>query len=260
MMPVRLLLQRGWSRTAKRTWPVVYLLHGGSENYKSWTKNTDVEKLSSRHGVIVVMPEGGSNGGYTDWLVGPQWETFHLTELRRLLETKYRAGRRRAVAGLSTGGYGALIYAARHRGMFEFAGSYSGFASTLTAGVPEVLLTGLPGKDLEKFLMWGNPVINSKIWKQHDPVHQAHRLRGTRLYVSCPRNGVKGPLDPPTAQAVDPAEAFVYYTVKPFLKRLRELKIPVTTHLYDKGTHSWVYWERELKRSWPMMMRAIKAS
>jgi S-formylglutathione hydrolase FrmB len=51
------------------------------------------------------MPEAGPFGWYSDWWnhgAGgpPAWETFHLRELRRLLERDYGAGHRRVVAGL----------------------------------------------------------------------------------------------------------------------------------------------------------------
>ena len=69
------------------------------------------------------MPEAGQVGFYSDWRArsgGPsRWETFHLTELRQLLERDWRAGNRRVVAGLSMGGLGAMAYAARHPGMFR---------------------------------------------------------------------------------------------------------------------------------------------
>ncbi|MEO5873578.1 MAG: alpha/beta hydrolase-fold protein, partial [Streptosporangiaceae bacterium] len=173
---------------------------------------------------------------------------------------EYRANHRRAVAGLSTGGYGALMYSARHQGVFRFAASFSGYGSALLPGVPEILMNGLPGSGLEKFRMWGSPTINRNIWLEHDPIHQAEKLRGTPLFISSARNGSKGPLDPPTAQAIDPAEAFIWYTMEPLLARLAELDIPVNTHIYDKGTHSWVYWEDGLHRAWPLIMDAIKAT
>ncbi|MFC0037523.1 alpha/beta hydrolase [Actinomadura rayongensis] len=271
-LPVRLMLPQGWSKTADRTWPVVYAFHGGNENYQAWNTHTDIAARSLRRQVIVVLPEGGYAGGYTDWWNygfggSYAWETFHLKELRPLLEQEYRAGTKRAAFGQSTGGYGALIYAARHPGMFKYAAAYSPFASLLTAGVSTVLNTGLDGLkgwnglgfNVDKYTMWGDPFWQHDIWEQHDPVSQAANLRGTKLYVSVAKNGLPGPLDPPTAQFADPAEAFCYYTTKPFLDRLKELNIPVKTHLYERGTHSWVYWQDELDRSWPAMMRAIGA-
>jgi S-formylglutathione hydrolase FrmB len=255
-MKVRILLPKGWSR--RRTWPTLWLLHGGDDTYTAWSRRSPVKKMTANRKVIVVMPEGGPGGGYTNWLVGPQWETFHLVELKHLLERRYNANHRRAVAGLSSGGYGALIYAARHPRAFKFAACFSGYGSTMLPGAPEVLLTGIPGSSAEKFLMWGQPQLNKAVWQAHDPLHRAAGLRGTGLYISCARHGVKGPLDPPTAQAVDPAEAFVYYTTKPLVARLKQLRIPVTAHLYAKGTHSWVYFVHEFRRAWPQITKALR--
>jgi S-formylglutathione hydrolase FrmB len=37
----------------------------------------------------------------------PDWETFHVTEVRQILDRGYRAGTQRAIAGISIGGFGA---------------------------------------------------------------------------------------------------------------------------------------------------------
>jgi hypothetical protein len=63
----RVLLPRGWSRSATRTWPVVYAYHGGRDTYVSWTRSTDVEQLAADYGVMVVMPDTGFAGWFTDW-------------------------------------------------------------------------------------------------------------------------------------------------------------------------------------------------
>ena len=121
---VRLLLPRRFQAQPHRRWPVLWLLHGCCDTYQSWTRSTDVEELAALADVLVVMPEAGQVGFYSDWRApgrgGPsRWETFHLTELRQLLERDWRAGNRRVVAGLSMGGLGAMAYAARHPGMFR---------------------------------------------------------------------------------------------------------------------------------------------
>ena len=41
----------------------------------SWTRSTDIERLSRDADLLVVMPEGGGAGFYSDWLSGPRWET-----------------------------------------------------------------------------------------------------------------------------------------------------------------------------------------
>ena len=109
---VRLLTPNGWEqRHPGDRWPVFYLLHGCCDTYDSWTRETDVEELRRLREVLVVMPEAGPFGWYSDWWnhgAGgpPAWETFHLRELRRLLERDYGAGHRRVVAGLSMAGSG----------------------------------------------------------------------------------------------------------------------------------------------------------
>jgi diacylglycerol O-acyltransferase / trehalose O-mycolyltransferase len=138
---VRLLLPRHFTTQPNRRWPVLWLLHGCCDTYQSWTRSTDVEQLAGLADVLVVMPEAGDVGYYSDWYhpgrVGPsRWETFHLTELRQLLERDWRAGDRRVIAGLSMGGLGAMAYAARHPGMFRAAASYSGVLHTRYQGDP----------------------------------------------------------------------------------------------------------------------------
>src|SRR5690348_14134839 len=101
---VRLLLPGDFATQPERRWPVLFLLHGCCDTYQSWTRSTDVERLTARGDVLVVMPDGGKAGFYSDWLVGPRWETFHLIELPRILQRDYRASTVMAIAGASMGG------------------------------------------------------------------------------------------------------------------------------------------------------------
>jgi diacylglycerol O-acyltransferase / trehalose O-mycolyltransferase len=150
---VRLITPVGWSRERPR--PVIYLLHGCCDTYDSWTRETDVETLPQLRDVLVVTPEAGDVGFYSDWLRGPAWETFHLEELRALLERDYGAGTRRAIAGLSMGGLGAMGYAARHPGMFGAAASFSGVLHPLADAQ---WLLGLFGSFADDPLaIWGDP-------------------------------------------------------------------------------------------------------
>jgi len=94
--------------------PVLWLLHGGFGSSADWATVGDAEALTANLPMIVVMPDAGTGGWYTDWLrgtpEGPQrWETFHLDELRPFIEARYqtRTDREsRAIAGLSMGGSG----------------------------------------------------------------------------------------------------------------------------------------------------------
>lgn len=70
---VRLLLPKGWSKSASRTWPVLWLLHGGGGNHRDWTANTHVEQLAADRDVLVVMPETSGCSSYSDWYNYGAW-------------------------------------------------------------------------------------------------------------------------------------------------------------------------------------------
>ncbi|GGO81561.1 alpha/beta hydrolase [Nonomuraea cavernae] len=264
LTPVRLLLPEGWSKTAKRTWPVLYLLHGGADDYTSWTRMTDVAAYTAKLDAIVVMPEAGRAGNYSDWHNGgrggpPAWATFHTDEVRRLLELGYRAGTRRAIAGLSMGAYGAIKYAARYPGMFRFAGAYSGILATELPGIPAVIMNAQASEKQDPLALWGDPLRDRKVWAANDPLVLAPNLKGVRIYLSSGTNSFNGPLDPPgspwhPAHLGEPLSA---YTAKALSKRLKKLGIPHTLHLYGNGTHTWPYWTREFKNSYPMILSAL---
>jgi diacylglycerol O-acyltransferase/trehalose O-mycolyltransferase len=256
---VRLITPDGWDQRRRgERWPVLYLLHGCCDTPDSWTRETDVEDIPELRDVLVVTPEGGDVGWYTNWWnhgAGgpPRWETFHLTELRRLLERSYGAGHRRAIAGLSMGGAGALTYAARHRGMFRAAASYSGVVHPLMDPYGLLDAFGFFGAP-DPYAIWGDPNAQRAIWEAHDPVSLAKALRGDALFLSV-GDGTAGPFDPP--DAFDGSEAWLHEMNLLLAARLAQLRIPVTTDFYGPGTHTWPYWERELHRSLPLLLDAL---
>jgi diacylglycerol O-acyltransferase / trehalose O-mycolyltransferase len=182
---VRLILPAYYATWRERRWPVLCLLHGCCDTYQSRTRSTDVEQLTAHSSLLVVMPDGGTAGFYSDWLIGPDWETFHLVELRRILQQDYRASTIMAMAGASMGGLGALDYAARHRGMFRAAASFSGIIDTrLTPqeSMRYVDLVGSQGEDPTR--LWGDPREHAAVWAAHNPYDLAAQLRGAALYIA----------------------------------------------------------------------------
>jgi S-formylglutathione hydrolase FrmB len=264
-VPVRLLLPAQFEQEPDRTWPVLWLLHGCCDSYESWTRETDVEQLTATTDLLVVMPDGGQGGFYSDWYNdgrggNPRWETFHLTELRGLLAERYRAGDAMAIAGVSMGGLGALAYAARHPGMFKFAASFSGIVHTRLQGdVPGrdvvVEAAGAAGEDAAR--IWGDPDAQASVWAEHNPYDLAGKLRGTELMLTA-GNGKPGPLDEPgTPEVAQTIEANLFPENEAMAARLRELGVPATIDLYGPGTHSWPYWQRGLHRAMPRILAQL---
>ncbi|GGR77003.1 hypothetical protein GCM10010269_15280 [Streptomyces humidus] len=261
-VPVRVILPRTWKTHRHATFPVLYMLHGGDDDYTSWTRETDVEALAEKSDVLVVMPDGGRAGYYTDWKVGaPRWETFHTVELVRLMERAYRASSSRAIMGLSMGGFGALNYAAHHRGMFRYVASMSSYVDLNDPTVRFTLALGSQrdGTDLRK--VWGDPIKDAGIWQAHNPAAMPAAFRGTKVHLSA-GNGVPGPLDRDHALDVvlvgAVAESALPKPTERFAAALRSSGVRTTTHLYGPGTHSWPYWNRELHTIWPAVERALR--
>lgn len=242
----RLLTPDGWEKgSTSRRWPVLYLLHGCCDTYASWTRSTGIERWPQLRKVLVVMPDGGDVGFYSDWKSGPAWETFHLTELRRLLERDYGAGTTRAIAGLSMGGLGAMDYAAREPHLFRAAASFSGLLHPLadTGWMLGLFSAYTP----DPTAVWGDPKNDRATWERHDPAALAPQLDGLPLFVSA-GNGRPGPYDKP-GQDRDRIEPVVMRESKAFAAR-----VDARTDFYGPGTHSWPYWQRELRRALPLLI------
>ena len=119
---------------AERHYPVVYLLHGLSDNYTAWVKRgnmqTVVDELT-RSGeivpMVIIMPNAGGPDVHNTWngyfnMPGWNYEDFFFQELVPTLEKKYSCGGskgQRAVMGLSMGGGGSVVYSQRHPDMFS---------------------------------------------------------------------------------------------------------------------------------------------
>lgn len=260
---VRLLTPDGWNPDNRRQhWPTLWLLHGCCGDYTSWTSLTDVARIDSLRKVLVVMPEAGWNGWYSDWWNygqggDPAWETFHTVELRRLLERDWGAGSDRVVAGLSMGGQGALLYAARHPGMFRAAAAYSGSVHPLLNDESVDRIMGyFAGQGNDPLRVWGDPVAQRRIWQAHDPFYLAARLRSIPVYLSC-GDGTTGPLDPPGRTSA--VETDFNRQNQALATQLHHVGAKhLTTHFYGPGTHTWAYWQRELHASLPMLLNALQ--
>ena len=246
---VRLLIPNDYTAKPDAQWPVLFLLHGASGSYLDWTQYTDAQALLEPTDLLVVLPDAGDLGFYSDWWNGgkggpPQWETFHTVELVQLLERNWHAGDKRAAAGLSMGGYGAFEYATRHPGMFLAVASYSG------------ALNPFEGKlDIGDEDLWGDPIAQKDVWEAHDPTHHVEALKGTTLYLSY-GDGGKGPLDKGTVPT-DDLEPWIADQNRAIVAALAKARIPVTVDAYGPGSHDWPYWERGLHRSLPLLLKAL---
>jgi len=123
-------------QTSERTYPVVYLLHGYSDDNTGWLQFGEINRYADKAiaegtipPMIIVMPNGDSSFYINAYDGKESYEDFFTQEFMPAIEKAYRikAERRyRGVAGLSMGGYGTLIYTLKHPDLFAAGASLSG--------------------------------------------------------------------------------------------------------------------------------------
>lgn len=103
------------------SYPILYLLHGYGDENNAWLDKGNLfytareYEKNGGNPMIVVMPDG-----LTDFYQG-RWENYMYEELMPEVESKYKFNGKRAVAGLSMGGYGSLYYWCKYSDMYCYA-------------------------------------------------------------------------------------------------------------------------------------------
>ncbi|MCS4535609.1 alpha/beta hydrolase family protein [Corynebacterium sp. HS2168-gen11] len=262
--------------------PVLYLLNGGDggEGRANWVAQTDVIDFYKSKDINVVIPMAGKFSYYTDWqqpepvLGGKQmWETFLTRELPGPIENLLQANGRRAIAGMSMSATSALLLAEHNPRFYDATAAFSGcYASSKPVPWLFTAITlqrGLTTPDK----MWGP--FGSPAWVWNDAMIQAEGLRGTEVYVSSGSglagewdlpNGPRLRFEHPLVQSIASTSTIVEGGIiegatnactHDLKVKLDKLNIPVQWNFRDTGTHSWGYWQTDLRDSWPVFERAF---
>jgi putative tributyrin esterase len=112
----------------KSEYPVLYLLHGCSDDHTIWGRRTSIERYVAGMDLIVVMPNV-HRSFYTDMKEGAKYWEFISHELPQIVKSFFPVSTCREdtfVAGLSMGGYGALKLGLRCPEKFSAVASLSG--------------------------------------------------------------------------------------------------------------------------------------
>ncbi len=119
------------------TYPVLYLLHGMSDDHTIWSRRTSIERYADERGIAVVMPTT-ELGWYTNMKHGRRWRTYIGEELPAICHDFFpRISQKREdtyIAGLSMGGYGAYALAMTYPEQYSAAAGLSGAYMPLRFG------------------------------------------------------------------------------------------------------------------------------
>ena len=240
-------LPAGFQQNADRHYPVLYLLHGYTDDERAWQDKGQMDRVCDElmatgeaKQMVVVMPCAGGPDTRNTWngyfnMKGWSYEDHFYQELLPAVEKKYRAGgsrEQRAVAGLSMGGGGSVGYAMSHPDMF--AACYA-MSAWLTSGInPNVQDNDKPGL-LNNAVGIHNPIEKLKNISQEEE----NKLRSIAWFIDC------GDDDFLFDQNID------------FYKEMRQRKFTVQLRVRDGG-HTWEYWHNALRMCLPFVSRNFK--
>ncbi|MFB7663539.1 alpha/beta hydrolase-fold protein [Kitasatospora sp. NPDC056138] len=177
--------------TSGRTYPVLYLFHGGGTDQDFITfDRLGIRAWTAGKPLIVVMPDGGHMGWYSNPVssnTGPRnWETFHIAQLLPWIEANFRTYAEydgRAVSGFSMGGFGALKYAAKYYGHFASVSAHSGPASLRRDGGLVVhWANATSALDLGGGTVYGVPWDQARV-SADNPVERIESYRNKRVFL-----------------------------------------------------------------------------
>jgi S-formylglutathione hydrolase FrmB len=269
-------LPPSYDREPERRYPVAYYLHGAWGKETDWTQHgrlhltLDSLARGGSTEMIVVMPDG-DDGWYTTWnwlgdYAGCQrnrpgnaepaktycvpwlkYDDYVARDLVAHVDSAYRTladRRHRGIAGLSMGGYGAVMLALTYPETFSAAASHSGVLAPLaqarapgTAG-PATLSDSLrAGYGAPLYALMEPAFGKDRVaWTSRDPVHRAERLMrrdrtlAPALFVDC------GTGDPFLDQN------------RAFRRGMERLNLPLQ-YAEWAGAHNWDYWRRHSAES-----------
>nr|WP_139277829.1 alpha/beta hydrolase family protein [Rhodococcus marinonascens] len=256
--------------------PTLYLLNGagGGEDGANWLNQTDILGFLADKNANVVIPAEGMFSYYTDWVnddpvIGRnKWTTFLTSELPPVIDSALGTNGINSIAGLSMAASSVLDLAIQAPGVYRGVASYSGCAQTsdpLGQAYVRLVLEMMGGIDPQN--MWGP--YGGPGWGEHDALLNAEKLRGLSLYIAN-GNGLPGPHENPALPRTPQAsplldqvvvggiiEAATDVCTHNLADRLQELNIPATFDFRDVGTHSWGYWQDDLRNSWPLLSASM---
>ncbi|HUU37295.1 MAG TPA: alpha/beta hydrolase family protein [Candidatus Desulfaltia sp.] len=221
-----------------RRYPVVYLLHGFTDDESAWIQFGEVNLAADRAiaqreipPLIIVMPDGGVTWYINDLQGKVRYEDMFIQEFIPYIDQTYRtrpAKEFRGIAGLSMGGWGALMFSMRHPGDFAACAAFS------AAVWPDEEIISIQQPMYDRFfseIFGAKPAGKNRLnphFRQYNPLDLAktlplETLKKVRFYIDCGDDDflIQG-------------NAALHVTLK-------ARKIPDEFRV-RAGGHSWVYW------------------
>jgi S-formylglutathione hydrolase FrmB len=219
---------KGRVRTKKH--PVLWLLHGMSDDHTIWVRRTSIERYAAEKGLAVVMPAANVSW-YQDMASGPRYQTFLQDELPAIAGSFFPLSTARKdnfVAGLSMGGYGAFLLALTQPERFAAAASLSG------------------ALDIAAHLKAGD---TSRQAVYRAAFGSAEKIRGSEVDLfflarKCARSSARLP----DLYACCGSNDFLLAQNHAFVAQAKKIGLPLTYEEHEGPGHTWDYWDQQIQR------------
>ena len=226
LIPQRATTQIGLDNNAssRKDYPVVYLLHGLSDDHTIWMRRTSIERYAAAHQAVIVMPNG-DRSFYTDMQCGYRYWTFLSEELPALVADMFPVSTRREdtfAAGLSMGGYGALKLALRRPDRYAAA-----VALSPVADIQQWYTDFLEQYPEIKWIFGSREELDA---------NGNNLLLLASQAATCPT--------PPRLMQVCGTEDFLYQSNQTLRNCLQSLPFPEYKYAEEPGVHCWEFWDK----------------
>ena len=218
---------------ANRPYPVMYLLHGLSDDYSIWERRTSIERYAAAYDLVIVMPDGGRSF-YTDAQEGFRYWTMLSEELPKVVSSLFPVSTDREktfAAGLSMGGYGAMKLALRQPDKFAAAVGISSVAD-----IKHWLSHHQPTPEMERIFLKDGVFADP----DNDLMHLAD-------------NAMKS-TTPPRIMSICGTEDGLYEDNQTFRRHMENINYPDYTYKEGPGSHSWDFWDKWIQTALQFFM------
>ncbi len=227
---------KSYETNPEKKYPVLYLLHGGGDTHTAWPEkgglvaaaNQIIDSKESTE-MIIVCPEAGKI--HMNYFNDPEWryEDYFFQELIPYVESNYRAipdKKYRAIAGLSMGGGGTLVYAQHHPELFAAAFAMSSYLYRMDL---PFLDRNDPETEKRQQIVERNNAVKLL---QEASVEKVNQLKTVDWFIDC------GDDD------------FTFTPNMEFIAAMQKQGIPYQLRVRDGG-HTWEYWHSSLYLALP---------
>jgi enterochelin esterase-like enzyme len=186
--------------SSDRSYPVVYLLHGYTDDNTGWLQFGEINRLADKAiaegtipPMVIVMPNGDSSFYINSYDGKEKYEDFFVSEFIPAIEKAYRIKgdkKYRGVAGLSMGGYGTMIFTLKHPDLFAAGAALSAavFDDSTIIKMPDGVYDRILGPLFGRGLKGGdrvNAALNANSPLRLVAIKTADELKKVRYWIDC---------------------------------------------------------------------------